>query len=266
MKVILSRKGMDSGAGGIPSPILPDGTLLSFPIPDGTSGRSYADLSYKGQTLQEIIRQVSPHFDFTNNTTCHLDPDIYDGLDGRGSSWKPAYGQCDAAASHLDKMGVGVGDVFLFYGMYRQTEYRDDSTLQYTRGAPILHIIYGYMRVREILRDPVEIKALCPQHPHAFNTERGNNRLYIPDEYGTFRYDDKLVLTKKGQDRRRLWALQPFFADDGISISWQGSNRPILKDGCAELNSACRGQEFVITTSTAELQEKLADWVESLIA
>lgn len=34
MKVVLSRKGMDSRAGGIPSPILPDGTLLSLPIPN----------------------------------------------------------------------------------------------------------------------------------------------------------------------------------------------------------------------------------------
>jgi len=33
MKVILSRKGFDSASGGHPSPILPDGTLLSIPIP-----------------------------------------------------------------------------------------------------------------------------------------------------------------------------------------------------------------------------------------
>lgn len=266
MNVILSRKGMDSRSGGIPSPILPDGTLLSFPIPDGTSGKPYADLTYKGQSLQEIICQVSPRFDFIKNETCHLDPDIYNGLGGRGSSWKPAYGQCDASATHLDKMGVGVGDVFLFYGMYRQTEYREDGTLQYTHGAPILHIIYGYMKVGEILRDPAEIKARCPQHPHAFNAERGNNRLYIPDAYGTFRYDDKLVLTKRGQDSRRLWALPPFFAEGGISISWQGDNRPVLKGDHAELNSVCRGQEFVITTSTAELQQKLLDWVGYVIA
>ena len=34
MKVILSRKGMDSESGVMASPILPDGTLLSLPIPD----------------------------------------------------------------------------------------------------------------------------------------------------------------------------------------------------------------------------------------
>jgi len=34
MRVILSRKGFDSSFGGCPSPILPDGTLLSLPIPE----------------------------------------------------------------------------------------------------------------------------------------------------------------------------------------------------------------------------------------
>jgi Nucleotide modification associated domain 3 len=33
MKLILSRKGFDSSHGGGPSPIRPDGRLLSFPIP-----------------------------------------------------------------------------------------------------------------------------------------------------------------------------------------------------------------------------------------
>ncbi len=33
MKVVLSRKGFDSANGGIPSPIMPDGTMLSLPIP-----------------------------------------------------------------------------------------------------------------------------------------------------------------------------------------------------------------------------------------
>ena len=32
-KIILSRKGFDSGCGGYPSPILPDGTIISLPIP-----------------------------------------------------------------------------------------------------------------------------------------------------------------------------------------------------------------------------------------
>jgi hypothetical protein len=265
MKVILSRKGMDSEAGKTPSPILPDGTLLSFPIPDSKSKKSYAELFYNGKSLQDIIQELSPRFDFISQKTCHLDPDLYNGLDGRAENWQPAFGQCDASATHLDTMGVGVGDIFLFYGMYRQTEYRADGTLRYVRSAPIRHIIYGYMKVGEILRDPAEIKARCPNHPHAVHIERANNRLYLPEEYGTFHYDDKLVLTKPNQNSRRLWALPLFFAKDGISISWQGDNKPEERDGYAELNSVCRGQEFVITTTTTAQQENLSAWVDSLI-
>ena len=46
MKVILSRKGMDSEAGGMASPILPDGTLLSLPISDENSNQQYGGLYY----------------------------------------------------------------------------------------------------------------------------------------------------------------------------------------------------------------------------
>ncbi|NCB03524.1 MAG: hypothetical protein EOM67_15440 [Spirochaetia bacterium] len=69
MKVILSRKGFDSKYGGRPSPILPDGTLLSLPIPY-SQGRAYSELSYAGQTYEEIIKQLNPRF---RHTTCHLD-------------------------------------------------------------------------------------------------------------------------------------------------------------------------------------------------
>ena len=114
MKVILSRKGMDSTAGGMASPILPDGTLLSLPIPDKTGRQKYSDLSYKEQSYHEIIHQLNPAFDFSENRTCHFDPDIYEHITGRPEDWKPAFGQSGVSARHLDKLGVGIGDIFLF--------------------------------------------------------------------------------------------------------------------------------------------------------
>ena len=153
MKVVLSRKGMDSKAGGIPSPILPDGTLLSLPIPNEKSGVSYDALVYKGHTYQQIIQQIHPTFDFQKHPFCHLDPDIYGVLKNTHAGWKPAFGQYEIPAKHLDNQGVGMGDVFLFYGMFRQTEKLPDGTLHFKKGAPIQHIIYGYMVVSEILKD-----------------------------------------------------------------------------------------------------------------
>ncbi len=46
MKLILSRKGSDSKYGRMPSPILPDGTLLSLPIPSADSDIGYDLLHY----------------------------------------------------------------------------------------------------------------------------------------------------------------------------------------------------------------------------
>lgn len=56
MKIILSRKGFDSSNGGIPSPILPDGTLLSIPIPGKFDNLSFDDLNYNGVSFSNILR------------------------------------------------------------------------------------------------------------------------------------------------------------------------------------------------------------------
>ena len=143
MKVVLSRKGMDSRAGGIPSPILPDGTLLSLPIPNEKSGVPYGDLVYKGRTYQQIIQQIHPTFDFQKHPFCHLDPDIYGVLKNKHAGWKPAFGQYEIPAKHLDGQGVDVGDVFLFYGKTS----RRNAPFCKGRAHPAYHLwLYGGKR------------------------------------------------------------------------------------------------------------------------
>ena len=58
MKIILSRKGFDSSNGGISSPILPDGTLLSLPIPGKFDNLSFDDLNYNGVSFSNILRLI----------------------------------------------------------------------------------------------------------------------------------------------------------------------------------------------------------------
>lgn len=87
MKVILSRKGFDSGTGGWPSIILPDKKMISFPIPDSTDNLKYSDIKTfeDGKSLYEIMKNLKrkpkiiinkDKFDFTEETHCHFDPDI----------------------------------------------------------------------------------------------------------------------------------------------------------------------------------------------
>ena len=42
-RLIFSRKGWDSAYGGRPCPVLPDGTMVSLPIPDEGSPLRYTD-------------------------------------------------------------------------------------------------------------------------------------------------------------------------------------------------------------------------------
>ena len=73
MKVILSRKGFDSANGGIASPILEDGTMLSFPIPLPETN-TFSELEYKGISYPQLLHDLNYNegkFGFH----CHIDPD-----------------------------------------------------------------------------------------------------------------------------------------------------------------------------------------------
>ena len=112
MRLILSRKGFDSASGGCPSPILPDGSLLSMPIPDRSSPVRYADLSRGGRNLGDLVERLPgckqrPHYG------AHLDPDLHPDWLPRAEGWHPSLGQRGIAQGHLTKQGVRPGDLLL---------------------------------------------------------------------------------------------------------------------------------------------------------
>lgn len=157
MKVILSRKGFDSSNGGCPSPILPDGTLLSLPIPSDDRD-SFRDLSWHGINYADLLRQLQPGKDYLH---CHVDPDIRAGLRTAAiERWKPAFGQAEAAQGVLANAGVGKGDLFLFFGWFRQTE-QGPGGYCFVRNkedffcCADLHVIYGYLQIGEIMAQNV---------------------------------------------------------------------------------------------------------------
>ena len=113
MKVILSRKGFDSSNGGCPSPIMPDGTLLSMPIPSDDKD-SYDDLSYCGTPYSRILQQLAPKKTFG---CCHVDPDIRDDCRAKSiEGWRPGFGQIGSAQGVLANAGVEPGgSVFILW-------------------------------------------------------------------------------------------------------------------------------------------------------
>jgi hypothetical protein len=106
MRVIFSRKGFDSSAGKAPSPII-DSEPISLPIPTGRRSETTYGLAGLGQIVEEITKGRIGAGDL-----CHEDPVFSKGR------W--VFGQTGAAQTHLKTNGVGVGDVFLFFGLFRK--------------------------------------------------------------------------------------------------------------------------------------------------
>lgn len=266
MKIILSRKGFDSSNGGFASPILPDGTLLSLPVP-GTGKIVFSDITSNGYKYNEILNQLQPK-NKVSSRTCHLDPDIRDGvIINKINNWKPAFGQCGAPQTHLENQGVTVDDLFLFFGWFRQTEIGAQGQLRYKKDAPNIHAFYGYMQVGDILQgDRIQE---YPWHPHADNSKPWeiNNTLYIPSPdliignhktglpgFGTLEYTPRLVLTKEGMSRSR-WTILDWFKD--VDISYHDKTKCMKS---SYFQSACIGQEFV-----APANDKAIEWVKTIL-
>ena len=262
MKIVLSRKGFDSGYGGIASPILPDGTMLSLPIPTDDRDR-FEDFSYAGKSYLEYINELKPYNPYLTSLNCHLDPDIRAGIIKRPKAWKPIFGQCAAAETHLENQGVKEGDVFLFFGWFKKTE-NSKNGLSYVKGTPDLHVLYGYLQIGKIERghDVTRYK----WHPHSEYTG-SNNTMYIASDTliidgkdmglqgaGVFRYSDELVLTYPGMTRTK-WRLPEFFKDVNISYHNKSSFKP---EGYFQ--SAHKGQEFVVSES-----KELTEWAKRII-
>ena len=75
MRLVISRKGFDSTAGGCASPILPDGTMVSLPIPDEESGVRYGDIAVHGHDVGALVADLSGGR-YGRRARAHLDPDL----------------------------------------------------------------------------------------------------------------------------------------------------------------------------------------------
>ena len=118
MKIILSRKGFDSKNGGVPSPILEDGTLISLPIPNNDD-LTYDQISAGDYNLGKLVNDLT-NGKIKETAQAHLDPDLNIVSRNREAGWRPLFGQAKAALTHLAR--VGKGDLFLFFGWFREAK------------------------------------------------------------------------------------------------------------------------------------------------
>jgi len=264
MKIILSRKGFDNQYGKQASPILPDGTLLSLPIPLAEEATQFKELRHNEETYYDIIRSLKPNTHLKPDSTCHLDPDLIEEALPRKQSWQPTFGQADGALGHLLNNNIDKDDLFLFFGTFRETELINGK-LKYKQNANDQHLIYGYLQVNQLYTDRKDLKSLFSRHPHAASRylkkilngifDANKSLSFQPNiaGAGSLHYSEELILTKSGFSKSR-WQLPKAFEEAQITYHSKNSFKEHY------FQSAAKGQEFIISGSKA-----VEVWAKELI-
>ncbi len=242
MRIILSRKGFDSAAGGGPSPIV-GGQPISLPIP------AYGKLSKTSYGLLGLGEHVAKasRGRYGADDLCHYDPMFL--ADGRC-----VFGQCGGPLTHLmDTNGVAAGDVFLFFGWFAGNGWEDH------------HRIFGYLRIASIVRladadRAAKDRFMAIDHPHAlgFHHKMRNDTLFVGKGRAARTAAKSLALTEPGQSRTR-WRVPDWLRSVGLSCHQADWRWP----GPGRLISVAQGQEFV--ADIGERDEPKA-WLEQIIA
>ena len=263
-RLILSRKGFDSSpqGGGGPSPILPDGSLLSLPIPSRDSVK-YSQLRHpKFGSYQQIIQQLGLK---PGRNNCHLDPDLARSLLRREPGWRASLGQSGAAQSHLQSNGVSAGDLFLFFGWFRQTQVDANGRLIWSKTEKQdLHALFGYLEVGRVYHPKVDrIPDWLRGHPHCSGERVSSdlNAIYVAQSKSrlfeglvganTLGFRSDRVLTIPG--KTRSWWVLPKSVFGQVEITYH-------KNAWKPEGFRCvgRGQEFVMPMTS-----KIKNWVKN---
>ena len=291
-RLILSRKGFDSDFGGRPSPILPDGQMVSLPIPDPGSDLRYADCHLPdGSSYLELLQRLGVEtIRYSNGPrvtklpvdgglSAHLDPDLSPSTLPRPAGWRPLFGQVDRAQGHLRNQGVGPGDLFLFFGLFSPTSRLPGGRLRYAGQRDWIHVLWGWLEVDRVVPVTDELMDELPWvagHPHwrarHLNRYRRNNTMYLARERSTLLpglpgggvftgYQPLLRLSRPGSTRS-VWRLPIGLHPDPtrVPLTGQSQNAWSMEGDTAVLRSAGRGQEFVVG-----MHDGLQEWIRVVL-
>jgi hypothetical protein len=259
MRIVFSRKGFDSAAGGCASPIVA-GRPRSLPIPTRSpSPFCFADL---GHDIGEMVENLTGGR-ISRDARCHLDPDLDPhSLPARPRDWRGCFGQVGIAQAHLDRQAVGPGDLFLFWGLFRPAE-RRGSGWRFVGAAE--HRIFGWLQVDEVLRvgpqgsTVLDRRPWLRDHPHARDGWGPRNTMYLASSklilpglsssqpgWGLFRSGHRL--TASGATRS-VWSVPAWLDPDrgGVGLSFHAVSRR-WDSQAGTLATVARGQEFVADT------------------
>ena len=271
MELVFSSEGVDSAAGRLASPLV-EGRPFSLPIPAGTtpSPTRYCDLA---EPYRRLARELSGGR-LARHALCHLDPDLDPkALAERPPGWRAALGQWGAALGHLRAQGVGVGDVFLFWGLYRDAVRR---RCRWVFSGPRKHCLFGWLAIGEVLEAGSDGshctngRPWLADHPHARPGWSVNNAIFVAANRlevagqifpGSGLFAQAYPLTAPDAAGPSDWKI-PVWLDPAQGGTGLSCNPPKRWRG-GRLTTAPRGQEFV---ADAGEREDAQQWLGNLLS
>ena len=164
-----------------------------------------------------------------------------------------AFGQTGAAQSHLDYNGVGISDVFLFFGLFAGSAGDDPH-----------HRIFGYLEVADVTRPGAE-PTLSDQpagfrhrHPHTIGQWNANNTIYTGPG-NTAASDVPGLRLSLPHGPVSFWMVPAWLREVGLTYH----RDPARWHSNGTLRVVARGQEFVADIAGSS---EAAEWLGSVLA
>jgi hypothetical protein len=272
----------------MPSPLLPDTTLLSLPIPADVGPHRYCELlTPNGHSYARLLRDLNWNAKKfkrgwrDNAAICHADPDLRRENRARAPGWRPTFGQIGVGQIQLSPFGIAPGDLFLFFGLFRESSW-ENGHLRFCPHTRPFHAIYGWLRVAEIMQandataahNIIARHAWLADHPHLCDmdywtkrvTRNGANTLYVAESgacgAGTFNYTPQMRLSSVQHSASR-WNIFPWLAGhDNRHFSRCADAGRLNKDQGIFDTHAGRWQELVVPSSK---YPELSAWAADLV-
>lgn len=238
-----------------------------MPIPDSRSRISYRDIHHDALDIGRLVASLTGDRR-GGSRKAHLDPDLIADAYPRETGWRPCLGQTGSAQGHLRKQQVGEGDLFLFFGLFREVE-KQGRGWRFVKHARPFHALWGWLQIGKVYRidDLADGElAWARYHPHFHGQADGGNTLYVATDTlqlegvptglpgaGVFETQkDQFRLTAPNAGSTTQWRLPGCFFPDtaDTAMTFHGNPERWSRDGdYCYLKSAARGQEFVLDTS-----------------
>src|SRR5271165_5241514 len=157
--------------------------MFSMPIPYEPSPVRYENLRWRGRALGDLVETLTKG-KVRRAQGAHLDPDLRPEMRPRLPGWKRSLGQHKAAQGHLKKNGVGAGDLFLFWGLFRR--FHEAGWVGQRR-----HVVWGWLQVGEVVSVDETVRPALERgewlwaadHPHLALKPDPSNTLYVAADH-----------------------------------------------------------------------------------